>query len=69
MAKKKIPYTNEQGQRVEPNEPNGIKLEKFVFDVFQFARLDHSFLDSAVSVTSIPLHYCHCCTDPSLCLK
>ena len=38
VAKKKIPYTNEQGQRVIPSEPNGIKLEKFVFDVFQFAR-------------------------------
>ena len=36
VAKKKIPYVNSQGQQVDPAEPNGIKLEKFVFDVFQF---------------------------------
>jgi len=37
LAIKKIPHISlDTGELVRPSQPNGIKLEKFVFDVFEF---------------------------------
>ncbi|XP_034935842.1 UDP-N-acetylhexosamine pyrophosphorylase [Chelonus insularis] len=38
VAKKKIPFVDDEGVRHKPTSPNGIKIEKFVFDVFEYSR-------------------------------
>lgn len=38
VARKKIPHTTADGQRVSPDSPNGIKLELFIFDTFRHAK-------------------------------
>lgn len=41
IARKKIPFTDlTTGEKVKPSSPNGIKLEQFVFDVFDLVSLD-----------------------------
>ncbi|TDH01759.1 hypothetical protein EPR50_G00166100 [Perca flavescens] len=38
VAFKKVPFVDLCGNQVKPTKPNGIKMEKFVFDVFPFSR-------------------------------
>lgn len=38
VAIKKVPFVDDCGNTVTPTKPNGIKMEKFVFDVFPFSR-------------------------------
>ncbi len=38
LARKKIPVIDEEGEAIEPTEPNGVKIERFVFDFFEHAR-------------------------------
>jgi UDP-N-acetylglucosamine/UDP-N-acetylgalactosamine diphosphorylase len=35
-AHKKIPCVNAEGERIEPDEPNGYKFETFIFDALRF---------------------------------
>jgi len=41
-AVKKIPHLDERGQHIEPTEPNGVKLESFIFDALPLA--NHSMI-------------------------
>lgn len=38
VAKKKIPHVDPSGQAQKPTQPNGIKLEQFIFDVFPLSK-------------------------------
>lgn len=38
VAKKKIPHVNTSGVKIKPKTVNGIKIEKFVFDVFEYSK-------------------------------
>ncbi len=33
IARKKVPYLDESGQQVEPEQPNAIRFERFIFDL------------------------------------
>ncbi len=37
LARKRIPYIDNSGRRIEPEGKNGIKFESFVFDALQYA--------------------------------
>lgn len=38
VAKKKVPYVNESGETIEPERPNAIRFERFIFDLLPLAR-------------------------------
>jgi UDP-N-acetylglucosamine/UDP-N-acetylgalactosamine diphosphorylase len=37
VARKKVPYLDETGKRIEPGQENALKFEKFIFDVLPLA--------------------------------
>ncbi len=36
-SRKKVPYTNNAGERIEPSQPNAIRFERFIFDLLPLA--------------------------------
>jgi UDP-N-acetylglucosamine/UDP-N-acetylgalactosamine diphosphorylase len=38
VARKKVPYVDEAGKLVEPQEPNALKFERFIFDLVPHAK-------------------------------
>jgi UDP-N-acetylglucosamine/UDP-N-acetylgalactosamine diphosphorylase len=39
-AVKKIPHINQDGERVQPDKPNGVKFEMFIFDILGYSTVD-----------------------------
>lgn len=37
VARKKVPFIDAQGRRIEPQKPNAIKFERFIFDLMPWA--------------------------------
>jgi len=52
VAKKKIPFCNDDGVVITPSQPNGIKMEKFIFDIFQFTRYSIQYCFASVILKS-----------------
>ncbi len=38
IARKKVPFIDDGGRSIEPNEPNALKFERFIFDLLPHAR-------------------------------
>lgn len=38
VANKKVPFIDASGKQVEPNEPNAVKFERFIFDLLPLAK-------------------------------
>lgn len=38
LARKAVPFLDHEGKQVQPTVPNAIKFERFIFDLFPFAR-------------------------------
>ncbi|XP_044761044.1 UDP-N-acetylhexosamine pyrophosphorylase-like protein 1 [Coccinella septempunctata] len=38
VAKKKVPFVDEEGVKRKPTKPNAVKVERFVFEAFKFSR-------------------------------
>ncbi len=54
-AHKKIPYIDEKGERVKPDEPNGYKFETFVFDALRFITHEPIALEIAREAEYTPI--------------